>query len=136
MPSFAQQIAYHLQQFRQGNADAAFHGLEEMEHGVLPDLIAEFRATKDVKSRAFLLNVIWQHRQQSVIPFLGEALFDSEPIVWRKALDGLVALASPAALEVLRAAKERQFSSRQDSEEFLNWIQEAIEQVETETPEV
>ena len=44
MQRFAPQIDYYLEMFRRGNADNAFHGLLEMEHGILPELMAEFRA--------------------------------------------------------------------------------------------
>src|SRR5262245_58891265 len=102
-----------------------------MDHAVLPDLISAFHAESDTEVRAFLVEIIWQHRQPSVIPFLGEALFDSDPNVWRQALDGLVALASPASLDVLQAARARQFP-RQCEAAFRRWLDEAIEQVEAE----
>lgn len=131
MPTFAPEIAYYLERYREGDDENAFHSLVELDHQVLPELLAEFRAATDPRLRVFLLGVIWQHRQPSVIPFLGEALLDSEPRVWREALDGLVALASPASLEALRAARTRHFSERRDTEEFRNWLEEAIEQTET-----
>lgn len=136
MPTFAPQIAYYLKRYREGDADNAFHSLLEMKHAILPELMAEFRAATDTQLRVFLLSVIWQHRQQSVIPFLGEALFDAESRVWRQALDGLVALASPAALDVLRAGRSRQFPKQRDTEEFSRWLEEAVEQAETETQRV
>ena len=136
MPSFAPQIAYYLERYREGDADSAFHGLLGIEHGVVSELMAEFRAATDTQLRGFLLSVIWQHRHQSVIPLLAEAVFDSEPRVWREALDGLVSLASPASLEALRAARVRHFSKQSDEEEFRRWLEEAIEQTETEARRV
>lgn len=124
MKDFAAQVADYLHLYRQGDRDAAFFGLLEADHEVLPELIAAFRAEPDSRVRAFLVEVIWQYREPSVVPFLGEALRDSEAVVWRQALDGLVTFASPAALEVLRSA------SRSATDEFSGWLDEAIEQVE------
>jgi len=89
-----------------------------------------FRMEPDAQVRAFLVEIVWQLRQPSVIPFLGEALCDSEPAVWQQAMDGLVALASPAALEVLRSARARQFPHRREAAEFHAWLHEAIAQAE------
>jgi hypothetical protein len=131
MQTFAPQIAYYLHEFRHGDNENAFHRLVEMDHEILPHLIAAFRVEKDARVREFLVEVIWQHRQQSVIPFLGEVLFDSDPRVWKEALNGLVVLASPAALDALRAARTRQFRQQRETIEFCRWLEEAIEQAET-----
>jgi hypothetical protein len=110
----------------------AFCGLLEMEHGILLELMAAFRSESDNRVREFLVEIIWQHRQPSAIPFLGEALHDREAAVWKQALDGLVTLASPAALEVLCAARTRQFPVQRETKEFRRWLDEAIEQAESE----
>jgi hypothetical protein len=44
MQGFAQVIDYYLKIFRRGDVDNAFHALLEMEHGILPELMAEFQA--------------------------------------------------------------------------------------------
>src|SRR5690242_3015237 len=105
METTTSQIAEYLQRFRKGDRDGAFFCLLEMEHGIVPELMAAFRAERDSRVREFLVEIIWQHRQSSAIPFLKEALNDGAPAVWKQALDGLVALASSAALEVLRDAR-------------------------------
>jgi hypothetical protein len=132
MTPVSSQITEQLLRFRQGDRDSAFFAFVEMDHGVLPDLMSTFRAESDRDIRAFLIEVIWQHRQQSVIPFFGEALRDSEPMVWKEAMDGLVALACPAALDVLRSARSRQLSRPQDAAEFQRWLEEAIKQASGE----
>jgi hypothetical protein len=104
-----------------------------MEHGILPELMAAFRSERDSRVREFLVEIIWQHRQASTIPFLKEALHDGATAVWKQALDGLVALASSAALDVLRDARPtRQFPTQREAEEFRRWLDEAIEQLEAE----
>ena len=155
MPTCSPRIAYYLEQLRQGQVDSAYHGLLETNYEMLPELIAVFRTETDTRTREFLLGVIWERWEQAmaryagdalrdyqegrepavtlartIIPLLGEALLDPEPLVWRQALDGLVGFASPAAMDVLRAARTRQFERQQDTEEFRRWLEEAIEQAQ------
>jgi hypothetical protein len=126
MKSYAAQIADCLGAWRQGDPDgsAAWHTLVEMDDAAVPELIGVFKAESDASVREFLVEVIWQHREPSTIAFLGQALNDPEPVVWQQALDGLVTLASPAALRVLYATRD---SAAGD---FRSWIEEAIRQVE------
>jgi len=133
MVTYTVQIADFLQQFRDRHRENAFFGLLEMDHDALPELIAAFRAERDTQVGAFLVEIIWQHRQQPMVSFLGEALHDSAPAVWKEALDGLVTLASPAALEILRSARTRQFPSQRQTDEFRRWLDEAIAQAERQT---
>ena len=132
MQRFTAQIAYYLEMFRRGDVDNAFHGLLEMDRDILPELITAFKSERDIGVRVFFVEVIGEYREQSVIPFLGELLFDTETRVWRAALSGLVTLASAAAIEVLRAARARQFSTQRETEEFRGWLDEAIGQAEIE----
>jgi HEAT repeat protein len=64
-----------------------------------------------------------------VIPFLGQTLLDSDQAVWRQALDGLAAFASPEAIQAIRSAKSRHFSNEEDKIEYIQWLDEAIEQI-------
>jgi HEAT repeat protein len=123
MTLLTNRVAEQLQRVRRGDPGDAFFNLLEMEHDVLPELMAAFRAESDRDVRAFIVNVIWEHRQPSVISFLGEALRDPEQIVRQEALDGLAALASPEALDVLTSAREQASDG-----EFRGWLDEAIEQ--------
>ncbi len=130
MPHGPAMVAYYLERFHQGDYDSAFHGLIDLDHAILPHLAEAFHASTDTAPRVFLVRVIWQHRQQSVIPLLAEALLDPQPEIWKEALDGLVALASESALEALRQAKLRRFTADGDSREFVEWLEEAIEQAQ------
>jgi len=109
--------------------DGVFHALLEMGDEVIPDMIDVFRDEKNVKVRAFLVELVWQNRQQTTIPFLTEALNDPEPMVWEQALDGLVTLASQPALDALRDARKRRFTNDKQRAKFRRWLDEAIEQV-------
>jgi hypothetical protein len=131
---YTAQITELLQRFREGHREDVFFGLLEMDREALPELMGAFRVERDVQVRAFIVEIIWQRRQQSVVPFLGEALRDSEPAVWREALDGLVALASPAAWEILRSARTRQFPNPRERDEFRRWLDEAISQAAVRIP--
>lgn len=130
MNRFAPQITHYLEMFRCGDAEDALHGLLETGRDILPELMNAFRAEKDPGVREFLVGVIWKYRAQPAVPFLGEALMDPEPRVWREALDGLVTLSSPETLEVLREARMR-VSIHREADDFGCWIDEAIEQAKS-----
>lgn len=127
MSSFEEAITHYIARYRIGHAEDALHGLLELGRAVLPDLEGAYRSCRDPGLRTFLLEVIWQYRQESVIPLLGEALLDAHPGIWRKAMDGLVALGSPAAVAALRSARVHR-----DDAEFRRWLDEAIVQAEVE----
>jgi HEAT repeat protein len=116
---------FYLDCFRKGDRDAAFFGLLELGIEIHHHLMNLFRIEPETNVRTFLVQVIWQSRQPSVIPFLAEALRDNEPTVWKQALDGLVSLASPEVLKVLVTALERASTA-----DFRHWLEEAISQVE------
>jgi HEAT repeat protein len=73
--------------------------------------------------RSMIVEAIWQHRQPSVVTFLADVLRDPTPMVWRQALDGLVTLASPESIRVLRSAADGEIEAGRRA-----WIEEAIEQ--------
>jgi hypothetical protein len=124
MSAYAALIAKCLETCREGRHDNAYHALIEADDAILPEIIRAFRTERDPNLRGFLVEMIWQHRQLSTIPFLDEVLRDSDPAVWKQALDGLVTLASPAALDVLQAARDSA------NGELRDWIDEALEQTE------
>jgi HEAT repeat protein len=130
MENAADQVRHYLDLLRQGNRDDAFFGLVDPNPAVLDELIAAFKKETDVEVRAFLVEVVWQHRRPSTIPFLAAALHDPEPAVWREALDGLATLAVPEALEALRAARRRPFTVQKEANEFRDELEDAIEEAE------
>lgn len=73
-----------------------------------------------------------------MLPLLGAGKANKalEPRVWRQALKDLVALASPAALDLLRGERTRQFPTQRETEEFRIWLEEAVEQAETKAQRV
>ena len=122
-------VEFYLSKLRAGDFETAFHSLREAGRSVIPILIDEFRKERDASVRAELVAIIWNHRQPETVGFLAEALSDSDAKVWRSALDGLVALASPATLEVLKTALSRQLPSKKQTDQFHEWVKEAITQI-------
>jgi hypothetical protein len=53
-------------------------------------------------------------------------------LIWKTALDALVILACPEAIEILGSARARVFPKKSQAEEFQRWLEEAIEQTEEE----
>ncbi len=123
MPSTSSAIDYYLGLCREGRHDEAFFGLLELDHDVLLALMEAYRAEPDAEIRALLVEVIWQHRQPSANPFLAQVLQNPEPEIWKRALDGLVAMASSESLDALHTARES------GDGEFRKWVEEAIGQV-------
>jgi len=121
-----------LDKFRSGEEEAAFSELLEMPGDVLPALIDVFRTEPDVASRALLVRAAWERRDRSALSFLGEALNELQEEVWQQALDGLVAFASPASLEILQRARHRDCEDDTAARRFNLWLEEAIQQVEFE----
>lgn len=123
-------VAFYLERFHQGDWDNAFHSLREQDHAILPELSELFRESTDTSLRLFLLHVIWQHRQPSVIPLLAEALHEPVAEIWKEAMDGLVALATAESLSALRQARARSFGANHERQRFNEWLEEAIGQAE------
>jgi hypothetical protein len=114
----------HIERARSGDHEGAFHGLRELDLDALPAMQEAYRCEEDDPIvRSVLVEAIWQHRQPSVIGFLADVLGDPMPVVWKQALDGLVTLASPETMTVLRSAADRECDTDRRA-----WIEEAIEQ--------
>ena len=120
-------VADHMALFRAGQEETAFFGLLEFP-GLLPILTRVFRSETDADVRAFLVKVLWEHRDPVVLPVLGEALGDRKADVWKEALNGLVVLASPESLGILNRALCEPVPGRVEQAKFDSWVSEAIEQ--------
>jgi HEAT repeat protein len=125
-------IAALVDKFRGGDEENALHGLIELPNDALPELIEYFRAETLAPVRALLVKAVWERRDPAVVPFLAEALQDLDEEVWQEALDGLVTLASPEALEVLQSAKDSRSTDAESDKRFRLWLGEAIQQVQFE----
>ena len=108
---------------RDGEWENAYHRLIEIGGSATTLLAEAFRNEREPGLRRLLLRILWQTRSNDVVPLLMEGLEDEEPNVWKEAIDGLVALGGPHALEALRAARPRSTSPKAE------WIDEAIGQI-------
>jgi hypothetical protein len=121
-----------LEKFNSGDEETAFFELLEMPGELLPAIIAIFRGGCSSEARAFLVKVAWHRRDPAAVPFLREALMATEENIWQEALDGLVTAASKESLLALHSARARRFSDDTAARRFHLWLQEAIEQVESD----
>ena len=119
--------AYYLP--RLADDEDAYHALIEADAAILPILVRAFRRERDGKLRAKILEVMWQHRDPSIIPVLAEALQDPSPRVWKEAFDGLVTLDRPECIGVIEGARNRTFEREQDATYFRSFLDEAIDQL-------
>ncbi len=101
--------------------DGAWHALSQAPDVILPLLMNAYAGAAD--QRAFLVEVVWQHRNPHTLPFLATAVKDSSAPVWKVALDGLVAMKAVVALSRLR-----EHSLQTGLEDKVAWLDEAIEQ--------
>jgi hypothetical protein len=108
--------------------------LQDAGDGIIPELMDWFYKESDAEIQACLVQLIWQTRQLTFIPFLREALLRSESAIWKEAMDGLVILASRDALDALVSARSRRFPTQKETNEFQGWIEEAIEQTQERMP--
>jgi HEAT repeat protein len=123
-------VDFYLEKLRQGEFEIAFHSLIEAGRSIIPHLTNAFRNERSPSVRAELVNIIWNYRQPDTADFLAEALSDPDPKVWKSALDGLVTLASPSALQILETSSNRELLNKKQSDEFRKWVREAITQVQ------
>jgi HEAT repeat protein len=122
-------VAEVLAQFRTGQEGPAFFALVHPRPGLLSALAEAFPLEKDAHVRAFLVKVLWERRDPTVLSLLATALGDRNAEVWKEALNGLVALASPQSLDILGRALEEPVSGRSEPDKFGSWVSEAIDQV-------
>lgn len=111
---------FYLKQLKSTDWEDGYHGLIEADHGIIPILIASFRNEQDAALRAMLVKIVWQHRVPETVGFLVEALADSNPDIWKNALDGLVTIATPEAIKVLESTKR---SIGNTESEKMPWIE-------------
>jgi len=100
MTSMEAEVRTALEKFRRGDDETAFFELVEMPGDVLTGIIDVFHAEPCADVRAFLVKAAWARREETVIPFLAEALNDPAEEVWQQALDGLVAFSLPESLKI------------------------------------
>jgi HEAT repeat protein len=125
-------VDHYLREWDSREWAAAYHALIELGPEILPLLAERFSEARDEALRAALVQVARQMRSAEAMPLLESALRDPAPAVWREALDGLVVLASPAAVHVLAEALAQEPPGEATPEEWRAWVEEAFEQARAE----
>ena len=121
-------VDHYLREWDSRGWAAAYHALIELGPDVLPLLQERLSETGDAARRAALVQVARQMRSALALPLFEAALRDPEPAVWKEALDGLVVLASPAAVAVLAEALAQEPPGGAEEEDWRAWVREALDQ--------
>ena len=125
-------VEHYLREWDSSGWASAYHSLVELGPQVLPELEKQLATSRDSKFRAALVELARQLHSEDALPLFEAALRDPSPEVWKAALDGLVASASPASLLLLEEAAERKPPGRTDFPEWEAWVQEALQQARAE----
>ena len=125
-------VDYYVAHLAGPRGDEAFHALIHAPTSALPLLVDAYkRQTTSPATRAAIVEVVWQFRDQGTVPFLAEALQEEDEDIWKQALDGLVTIGGIAAIEALRAERHRRKAQSQSVSHKVEWIDEAIGQIES-----
>lgn len=119
---------YYIQQLRAGDFASAFHGLLDLDPDIVHPLIAAYHVEAIPVIRSALLRIIWEFRTPLALPSLAQALRDRRDMRWRLALDGLVTLASPGAIQTLQAALHDEAIALNPDSDYVERVREALEQ--------
>ena len=125
-------VEHYLLEWDSSAWATAYHSLIELGPQVLPELTRRFAESRDVAFRAALVELAHKVRSAEALPLFDSALEDESPKVWKAALDGLVALASPASILLLEEALSRTPPGRTSVGEWRSWVEEALQQARAE----
>ena len=115
---------HYLEMVQSRENEDAFHGLIELGAPVIPVLAKRFERETSPAIRSFLTKVAWHVRSDDVLQILSAALSAPEAEVWKEALDGLVSIATPQSLAVVRDALGDSVTPKKE------WLMEARRQIE------
>jgi HEAT repeat protein len=101
-------VARHYVRALQGrNWEDAYHSLLEMGDQAIFVLGDELRKQPDASVRQILARLLGQSRSDQAVPLLEEVLEGTAPPLWKEALDALVTIGSPTALNCLLQVRQR-----------------------------
>jgi hypothetical protein len=123
LSTFDDQVAAYLHALSGPDVENAYHSLIELGPAVIPYLESTFKTAVDARTRQTLLRIAWRTQSRQSLPLLRQAVEDGHDQVWREALDGLVALGGPEALEIARQARGRAAGDKRQ------WFDEAVQQM-------
>ena len=125
-------VDHYLREWDSSGWASAYHSLIQLGPRVLPELEKQLVTSRDATLRAALVELARQLHSEDALPLFGTALRDPSPGVWKAALDGLVDLASAAAVVLLEQAAQREPPGRTDHAEWKAWVREALQQARAE----
>jgi hypothetical protein len=121
-------VDHYLAEWEGARWANAYHSLIELGPVILPELLDRFSRARLSAFRAVLVEIARQLRCDEAGPILQAALRDPAPAVWKEALDGLVGLASPLALQILEEARKGAPPPGVEASEWESWLGEALDQ--------
>ena len=122
-------VAHYLERLRNGEAEVAFFALIEARPSIVETLIRELDRGENRLIRADIVRCVWQHRLPETVGLLGSLLHDSEGMVAREALDGLVAIGGDKVRETLLEHRKRLAIESANRLITVDWLDEALEQL-------
>src|SRR5262249_41615809 len=105
--TFDDRVAYYLQSLSGPDDENACHRLIELGPAVIPYLESKFKIALDARTRQAMVKIAWQSQSRQSLPLLQDVLEDAHDHVWKEALDGLVSIGGPEALEMVRQVRGR-----------------------------
>jgi HEAT repeat protein len=116
-------VQLYVRELSGPGAEEAWHSLVEAGPAALPYVVAAYDSVQDLRIRVSLIGVVCQYRVPQAIPFFDKLLRHDEPDIWKAAIDGLVALATEPAVQILKGAEANASGKK------LDWIEEAVQQL-------
>lgn len=117
-------VRHYLHELRKGDSENAWFSLIEANSSIVPLLENAYYQENDVSVKAQIIEIVSHHRLSESIEFLANELKNSEPCLWKAALDGLVMQPSRETLKALEKV-----SSETNDPQSNEWIKEAIGQM-------
>lgn len=116
-------IAEQVERLDDPSTDELFHSLIELPRDAIPLLQKAYGEQDSPQIRSRIVEVVWQYRDCSTLPFLADALNEDSDEIWKQALDGIVTIGGDKAVVILQAALNESASDDKKA-----WIEEAIVQ--------
>lgn len=117
-------IACYVAGLASADWENAWHSLLELGPESLPYVRQAYSDATVDQSRKLLIQVLAEKRDMELLGLFQGALHSSSSTVWKAALDAIVSVGGPAAVEILRAIESSVSKDRR------RWISEALHQIE------
>jgi HEAT repeat protein len=121
-------VDHYLGEWDSSRWAGAYHRLVELGPVIVPGLREHFWDSRDPAFREALVDIATQLHSADALPLFEEALQDNTPGVWKRALDGLVDLASAEAIALLQQSLEGTAPAGMGPGEREAWLREALQQ--------